>query len=54
MSELGHVPALAVAKSGAAALGIALYTLQVYGAVALLTAFYFIVAIVPWTILLFW
>ena len=54
MHELGHVPALAVAKICAAALGVALHALQVYGAVALLTAFYLLAAILPWSIILFW
>ncbi len=52
--EVGQLPGLAIAKSCAAILGVSLYALQVYGAVALLTAFYLVAAILPWTIILLW
>jgi hypothetical protein len=41
------------AKTIAAVLGIALHLRGVHTAVALLTAFYFAVAIVPWVAILF-
>jgi hypothetical protein len=53
MMTFGHGAALTGAKSIAAALGICLHLRQVHGAVALLTLFYFAVAIVPWTAILF-
>lgn len=42
---------LVVAKLGAIGLGMALHLRRVHGAVALLTAFYIAVAILPWTVL---
>ena len=53
MAAFGHGPALAGAKVVAGVLGICLHLREVHGAVALLTAFYVAVAIVPWTAILF-
>jgi len=53
MFHLGEGAGLIGAKIVAAVLGIALHLRQVHAAVALLTAFYFGVAIIPWTALLF-
>ena len=53
MSAFGNGPALAGAKVTAATLGICLHLREVHGAVALLTGFYLTVAIVPWTVILF-
>ena len=53
MSAFGHGPGLMGAKILAGALGICLHLREVHGAVALLTAFYVTVAIVPWTAVLF-
>ena len=53
MLHFGHEAGLLGAKAIAALLGIALHLRQVHSAVALLTAFYIAVAIVPWTALLF-
>jgi hypothetical protein len=53
MLHFGEEAGLLGAKAVAAILGIALHLRQVHSAVALLTAFYFAVAIVPWTALLF-
>ena len=50
---LGAATALVTAKTIAAALGIALHVRGVHGAVALLTAFYFAVAILPWVAILY-
>jgi len=52
MGYLGAATALMTAKSIAAALGIALHLRGVHAAVAVLTAFYFSVAIVPWVAIL--
>ncbi len=49
----GAAAALTAAKALAAVLGIALHLRGVHTAVALLTAFYFIVAILPWMVILF-
>jgi hypothetical protein len=49
----GAATALLTAKTIAALLGIALHLRGVHTAVALLTAFYFAVAIVPWIAILF-
>ena len=49
----GAGAALTTAKGIAALLGIALHLRGVHTAVALLTAFYFIVAILPWMAILF-
>jgi uncharacterized membrane protein len=53
MASFGHGTALAAAKVVAAGLGIGLHLKQVHGAVALLTAFYTVVAIFPWVMILF-
>lgn len=53
MSAFGNGPALVGAKTTAATLGICLHLREVHGAVALLTGFYVTVAIVPWTVILF-
>jgi hypothetical protein len=50
---LGAATALMTAKTIAAVLGIALHLRGVHMAVAILTAFYFAVAIVPWIAILF-
>lgn len=55
MTVLGHGPGLAAAKVTAGAFGILLHLSEVHKAVALLAAFYFAVAIVPWlAMLLMW
>jgi uncharacterized membrane protein len=53
MSAVGHGPALTGSKIVAAAFGIALHLGSVHRAVALLTLFYLVVAIVPWLALLY-
>jgi hypothetical protein len=53
MAEMGQGPGLATAKLTAGAFGIALHLSAVHRAVALLAAFYFAVAITPWTVILF-
>jgi hypothetical protein len=53
MLRFGEGGGLLGAKIVASALGIALHLRQVHVAIALLTAFYVGVAILPWTILLF-
>jgi len=53
MGVFGHGVTLTGAKLLAASLGIALHLRQVHGAVATLTVFYFVVAIVPWIMILF-
>ena len=53
IGALGHVAALTLAKTVAAALGICLHLRQMHGAVALLAAFYVLVAIIPWVMILF-
>jgi len=53
MGHLGAATALLTAKTIAAALGIALHVRGVHGAVAMLTAFYFAVAILPWVAILY-
>ena len=52
VSVAGAGVGLAAAKLFAVALGIILHLRRVHGVVALLTAFYLAVAIVPWTMLL--
>lgn len=52
MLEFGAATGLIGAKSVAGALGILLHLREVHGAVAGLTAFYFAIAIVPWTAIL--
>jgi hypothetical protein len=53
MATIGHGPALATAKLTAGVFGIALHLSAVHKAVALLAAFYLVVAIVPWLTLLY-
>ena len=53
MSAFGQGTALMAAKLTAAALGIMLHVRHVHSAVAVLSAFYIAVAIVPWTMILF-
>jgi hypothetical protein len=53
MVSLGQGTALLGIKALAAMLGIALHILQVHAAVALLTLFYFVVAVLPWSLILF-
>jgi uncharacterized membrane protein len=53
MVTFGHGTALMAAKAVAAALGIMLHLRQVHSAVAILSAFYIAVAIVPWSMILF-
>ena len=52
VSVAGAGVGLAAAKLFAVGLGIVLHLRRVHGVVALLTAFYLAVAIVPWTMLL--
>ena len=52
MLEYGAGAGLIGAKSVAGVLGIALHVREVHGAVAGLTAFYFAIAILPWTAIL--
>jgi hypothetical protein len=53
MARMGDGPGLATAKITASVFGIVLHLSAVHRAVALLAAFYVIVAIVPWTVILF-
>jgi hypothetical protein len=53
MERLGEGPGLATAKITASFFGIVLHLSAVHKAVALLAAFYLVVAIVPWTVILF-
>jgi hypothetical protein len=53
ITHVGEGAALLGAKATAAALGIALHLAHVHTAVALLTVFYLLVAIIPWTAILF-
>jgi hypothetical protein len=53
MMHFGHGAGLFGAKMVAVVLGIGLHLRQVHAAIAALTAFYFAVAIVPWTTILF-
>jgi hypothetical protein len=53
MMTMGEGPALATAKLTAGMFGIALHLSAVHKAVALLAAFYVVVAIVPWMTLLY-
>jgi hypothetical protein len=54
ISALGEAPGLAAAKLAAGCFGIALHLSAVHTAVALLAAFYVVVAIVPWLAVLFY
>lgn len=53
MGAMGEGPALATAKVTAGIFGIALHLSAVHKAVALLAAFYLVVAIGPWMAILF-
>jgi hypothetical protein len=53
MASIGQGPALATAKLTAGGFGIALHLSAVHKAVAVLAAFYLIVAILPWVAILF-
>lgn len=53
MQTLGHGPGLAAAKVTASVFGIVLHLTAVHMAVAALAAFYVVVAIVPWTLIIF-
>ena len=53
MDAFGQGVALTTAKVVAAALGIGLHLRNVHGAVAVLAAFYLVVAILPWSMILF-
>jgi hypothetical protein len=53
MGIIGHGPALASVKVLAASLGIALHLGRVHRVLALLTVFYVIGSVVPWTALLY-
>jgi hypothetical protein len=53
MARMGDGPGLATAKITASFFGIVLHLSAVHKAVALLAAFYVVVAIVPWTVILF-
>lgn len=53
MATFGEGPGLATAKVTAGGFGIALHVSGVHMVVALLTAFYFAVAILPWVAILF-
>ena len=54
MTAVGQGVALAAAKGTAGAFGIALHLSAVHRIVAVLAAFYVIVAILPWVGILFW
>jgi uncharacterized membrane protein len=53
MGLIGHGPALASVKLVAASLGIALHLGRVHRVLAVLTVFYILGSVVPWTALLF-
>jgi hypothetical protein len=53
MVAIGHGPALATVKLLAASLGIALHLNRVHRVLLVLTAFYVLGSVVPWTALLF-
>ena len=53
MSALGDGPALTTAKLTACAFGITLHVFAVHKTIALLTTFYFLVAVLPWVTILF-
>jgi hypothetical protein len=53
MASMGEGPGLAAAKVTAGAFGVALHLSAVHKAVALLAAFYIVVAIIPWVAILF-
>ena len=53
MASLGNGPGVATAKLAAGCFGIALHLSAVHRAVAVLAAFYLVVAVAPWIALLF-
>src|SRR5687767_5283017 len=53
MTHLGYETGLLSAKLMAGTLGICLHLCEIHTAVAILTAFYVMVAIAPWTLVLF-
>jgi hypothetical protein len=53
IAAMGQGPALTAAKLTAGGFGIALHLSSVHKAVAMLTAFYVVVAVVPWITILF-
>ena len=53
MASIGHGAGLLMAKCIAILLGIGLHLRQVHAAVALLAAFYVLVAVLPWIAILF-
>jgi hypothetical protein len=53
MTHLGHGAALMIAKIVAASLGIGLHLRGTHAAVAALAVFYVAVAVLPWTVILF-
>jgi len=53
MASFGHGPGLVTAKAVAVVLGIALHLRGVHGAIALLSGFYLLVAVLPWAAILF-
>lgn len=53
MTHLGHGTGLMGAKLAAGMLGICLHLYEIHSAVAMLTGFYLIVAVAPWTLVLF-
>jgi uncharacterized membrane protein len=53
ISAMGQGPALTAAKLTAGGFGIALHLSSVHRAVAMLAAFYVVVAVVPWITILF-
>jgi hypothetical protein len=53
MTAFGFGPALTGAKVVAGTLGICLHMRQIHGAVAMLSLFYLVAAILPWTAILF-
>ena len=53
MTSLGHGAGLMTAKIVAGVLGICLHIFEIHAALAMLTGFYIMVAVAPWTLLLF-
>jgi hypothetical protein len=53
MTAFGNGPGLVGAKLVASGLGILLHLYEIHGAIAILSAFYLAVAVLPWSALLF-
>lgn len=53
MTHLGHGTGLMIAKLVAGTLGICLHLWEIHAAVAVLAGFYVMVALAPWTLVLF-